>query len=350
MATIEHEAFSKRVVHFYINQCNQNLSMTCNHFMAEGKNRRTITRIITRYKERGNVNFIKKSGRPKKITTQQVCKSLKTLIKKQPSISVRKGAAKLGISKSTYCRIKVNQLGIKAFKKQVAPKYIKNQEQRAKHGCRKIYKKIIPSGENKTLIIDDETYVFMDPNQVNGSEYYHCQNKNDIEIGIKIKQKQKFAKKFLIWQAMDEKGNVSSPFITEGTINKNIYLEECLKKRLLPFLKKYHNIDDILFWPDLATCHYANVVQNWLKLNNIDFVKKQENPPNVPQARPIEKYWALCKAEYKRKNQSPKNLNSFRRIWNNISKKVAEKSAQNVMKCIRNKLRTIGYTGVKSSF
>ena len=72
-----------------------------------------------------------------------------------------------------------------------------------------------------------------------------------------------------------------------GNMNKEIYLEECLKKMLLPFLRKYHDINNILFWTDLATCHYSNIVQGWLKSKNIEFVSKTENTPNVPQTCPI---------------------------------------------------------------
>lgn len=28
-------------------------------------------------------------------------------------------------------------------------------------------------------------------------------------------------------------------------------------------------------------------------MKNIPFVRKEDNPPNVPQARPIEKFWTL---------------------------------------------------------
>lgn len=348
MSTLEHQAFAKRVVHFYANQCNQNLAMTCHHFMDEGKDRRTITGIIKRYQQRGNVDYIKKSGRSKKVATTKVQQSIKKLIKKKPSISVRNGASKLGISKSSYSRIKL-KLGIKAYKKQVAPKYIKNQRKRAKTGCRKIYRKILPSGEDKILVIDDETYVYSDPTQINGSEYYHCANKCEVDSSIKVKQKTKFPKKYLVWQAMDEYGNVSKSFITEGNMNKEIYLEECLKKRLLPFLSKHHDINNILFWPDLATCHYSNIVQDWLKSKNIAFVSKTENPPNVPQARPIEKYWANCKQKYKSNNKQPKSLKSFQLLWNKISKNVADEHAKNIMMNIRKKLRLIGYNGVNST-
>ena len=47
---------------------------------------------------------------------------------------------------------------------------------------------------------------------------------------------------------------------------------------------------------DMAISHYANVVQDQLKSQNIECVPKSENPLNVPQERQIERYWALCKS------------------------------------------------------
>ena len=80
--------------------------------------------------------------------------------------------------------------------------------------------------------MDHETDVYADQSQTNGVEYYHCSDKREVSNGQKFKKKKKFSKKFLVWQAMDEMGNVSKPFICEGTINKGLYLEECLKKIL----------------------------------------------------------------------------------------------------------------------
>jgi hypothetical protein len=43
----------------------------------------------------------------------------------------------------------------------------------------------------------------------------------------------------MVWKCLDEDGNASQPWTTNKTMNSDRYLEECLKKRLLPFIKKY---------------------------------------------------------------------------------------------------------------
>jgi hypothetical protein len=66
------------------------------------------------------------------------------------------------------------------------------------------------------------------------------------------------------------------PVFFKGTMNGHIYLNQCIKKVLLPVIKKYHKIEDVIFWPDKATSLYANEVTSFLHENNIDFVQKDE--------------------------------------------------------------------------
>ena len=60
---------------------------------------------------------------------------------------------------------------------------------------------------------------------------------------------------------------------------------------MLPFIREHHQDLNYIFWPDLASCHYSKqTVIGWMD-ENIKFVPKDINPPNVPQARPIENFW-----------------------------------------------------------
>ena len=121
----------------------------------------------------------------------------------------------------------------------------------------------------------------------------------------------------------------------------------------MPFIEKYHKNSEILFWPDLATIHYSKEVQNWLFSQNINFVPKTGNAPNVPNARPIEKFWDFCKNLYKsssKRPDKPKSLAGLKKVWQNISKEVAEKNGQSLMRSVRQKLRLIGREGVLAPY
>jgi hypothetical protein len=54
-----------------------------------------------------------------------------------------------------------------------------------------------------------------------------------------------------------------------------------------------------------------------MNCQNFEFVKRDENAPNVPQVWPFRDI-GLNTREFKNGKSLPKNLNGFRRIWFNI--------------------------------
>ena len=78
--------------------------------------------------------------------------------------------------------------------------------------------------------MDDETYRPVDSSQVPGNESHNTVD--DFDIEDRTKRKLKFYDKYLVCQAIAQDGQVSE------TINIQVYLEECVKKRLVPFISK----------------------------------------------------------------------------------------------------------------
>src|ERR1700761_2176120 len=103
-----------------------------------------------------------------------------------------------------------------------------------------VYKKVL----KKTLVIDDETYVPADHLDVPGRKFYHATNPKELNYNEKVKPKAKYVTKYLVWNAMDENGNLSEPFISESTINGEVYLQQCIKKRLMPFIRE-NNLSNV---------------------------------------------------------------------------------------------------------
>lgn len=196
--------------------------------------------------------------------------------------------------------------------------------------------------------MDDEIYVLLNPSETPGKKYYHCRDPKVVKYEDRVKPKTKFPEKILVWQAIDYFGNISQPYISKGCINQTIYKTECLTRRLLPFIHKHHEIGDVLFWPGLATSHYAKTFTEFMRQKNLNFVSKEENAPNVPQCRPIERFWALCKANYSKLQKQPRNVAAFRRVWKRISKEVAKTSGAQLMAPLRKKLRIVGRKGVRT--
>lgn len=100
--------------------------------------------------------------------------------------------------------------------------------------------------------------------------------------------------------------------------------------RLIPFINELAQEHDVIFWPDMASSHYARAVCDYLNEQKIDYVTKERNAPATLNQRPIEKFWALCQAKYKALNKECNNIRKFNNAWNKISKEVAEKSGVNL--------------------
>jgi transposase len=115
-----------------------------------------------------------------------------------------------------------------------------------------------------------------------------------------------------VWVAISENG-ISSPFFAKQNqaIDETTYLNECIVKRLMPFINNHHLKQKVLFWPDLASSHYSNIVTRYLDENNVEFVDRQFNPQNCPQSRPIETLWSILKNMVYDQGWEAENINQL---------------------------------------
>jgi hypothetical protein len=98
--------------------------------------------------------------------------------------------------------------------------------------------------------------------------------------------------KVIMRLAVSESGISEPVFFKAGlTVNKEVYISKCLSV-LHKCIQKPHKNEKIVFWPDLASAHYAKDTLVWLEELKIEYAPKEENPPNVPQIRPIKNLWA----------------------------------------------------------
>ena len=143
MPSKKNEEDARRIIEF-LKANNFDRLATVKHFVRENVNERTIRRVVARFLSEGRVEYIKKPGRKVSVLTARNLNKIKNRFVKRPTISVRKCAAELKINKSSILKAK-KKLNIVTRKKVIGPKYINNQEQRAKKACMKLYRQIIPS-------------------------------------------------------------------------------------------------------------------------------------------------------------------------------------------------------------
>jgi len=293
----------------------------------------TVSDVLKRFEEDLSVTRKVGSGRKKGFVCPQKAKKVVALLEKNPGLSNRKLAEKVGCSEYLVRKIKINE-GLKTYKVQTVPdrNAVKNLE--AQRRARKLKEDFFQKFE--CCVMDDETYVLSKFSQLPGQEFYTAKERGGVEEKFRTKQKSKFPKKFLIWQAICSCGARSPFFVTNGTINSEIYVKECLQKRLLPFIRM-HSVSTF-FWPDLATCHYSRASLKWFEDNNISLVPKEANPPNCPELRPIERYWALVKRKLKETKSEAKDIIHFRDKWKVAAKKVPEATIKALMAEMSEKL------------
>jgi len=179
-----------------------------------------------------------------------------------------------------------------------------------------------------------------------GNSGFYSTNKEGTPPDVKYKFKQKFAPKILVWLALSSKG-ISAPYIgpTKGpAINGDLYVQKCLPK-LLAFINKHHQDDKYIFWPDLATSHYAKTTTEWLTTHNVPFVSKCINPPNVPKARPIEDFWSILADKVYNGGWAATNEKELMNRIKRQLKKIDLKVVQTMLKGVRGKLRKIEEQG-----
>ena len=72
-------------------------------------------------------------------------------------------------------------------------------------------------------------------------------------------------------------------FSNKGISMKQYSFKEFIQKRMMLFIRQYHADNNYIFWPDQVRAHYAKSVINYLNENNVNFVRKNDNPVNVPE-------------------------------------------------------------------
>ena len=278
-------------------------SFTVNHFRAEGVPRSTVYRIINRFQSNVPVKRLQGSGRPARLMTPVNKQRLRRTVNHTTGRSQRALGAKFGCSHQMISKT-LKKMGISCYKRIKVPKYKDNKAlKEAQKRCRKLYNKF----KDLDFLIDDEKYFGLTGYQMSGNKQYYSSNRARTPMGVKTFAKKKFEPKVLLWLAFSPKG-VTAPVIRSGrsmSVTADVYVNECLEPRLLPFIRANYPRGGYIFWPDKASAHYAGRTVTWMQDNEVHFVAKEDNPTEVPQCRPIEDFFCLLVYE---KNWSAKNI------------------------------------------
>jgi len=294
-------------------------SAIAKHFMLENIPRSTIFSILQRKARKISPKRIVGSGRISVKMKKANVAQLKKRIDHKDGVSQNMLARKFDVTQQYINKIIRTKTTIRYRKKVKVPKRTPQQKAAVRPKCHRL------AGifQKKSVVIDDESYFGLSDYALSGNSGYYTSNDNETPDAVKLKRKSKFDPKILVWVAISSKG-ISKPYIVPSgqAVNEVVYINKCLRARLIPFVESVHKNDQIVFWPDLASAHYSNMTQGFLASNNIEYVPKVHNPANVPELRPIEDFWSEIKRLVYENNWQAENIkqlaNRIRYAFNKV--------------------------------
>lgn len=271
--------------------------------------RSTCYSVGQKVRNHETINNYNSSGRKSRIMTDRKLTKFAEVAEGWTR-SQRKLAAEFGIS-IRYCQFLLEKFNIKAWKKRDAPKSSPGQVERQQARLQVLAGNLIPVSGKKDIIEDDESYF---PLAGKLNKYFLSSDPSSADPQVTLRPRSKFERRMCIWMAISRKG-CSRPFYLPANcaINAHIYSTECIKKRLVPFIRKNYPNRRYIFWPDGASCHYAAVTMATIHEFGINIVGKEDNPPNVPQLRSIERFWAHLKAKVYENGWEAENFTQLKR-------------------------------------
>ena len=94
---------------------------------------------------------------------------------------------------------------MKYYKRQYGPHASQKQKAAQKSRLTKLKKRIMNASKFHDIVIDDESYFGLSGFDQPGNQGYYAKNKEQVDIDIKYKRKQKFSPKILIWLAISKR-------------------------------------------------------------------------------------------------------------------------------------------------
>ncbi len=162
------------------------------------------------------------------------------------------------------------------FKRQKAPTVGSKQKIVQKHRLNTLAKGILPPSNPVDVVMDDESYFTFSTPDLPGNGHYYCNYKDKISVSdeVRFKFKVKFPPKLIFWIAISQRGKSALYFALKNcSLDAASYSSQCIVKRLVPFTNSKYPDGDYIFWPDGASCHYANYTLAILEQNDIHYIK-----------------------------------------------------------------------------
>ena len=112
----------------------------------------------------------------------------------------------------------------------------RKQAEKAKNLCKNLANLLYRS--SCCLVFDDKKYFNYDGSNMQGNDNYYSNDKFKCPDSVRFAGKEKYPNKVRVRVAITNRG-ISNPLFRPSkseAVNSDIYINECLEKRLLPFI------------------------------------------------------------------------------------------------------------------
>jgi len=319
-----------------------NKSETCRRFKEQFNRqikRDTVTDIVDRFEENGDVDDRKRSGRPFVVRTEENKAAVKSLFSKDPTTSTRRAASDLGISKTSILRI-LSELNLRPYRPPLVQQLNDDDPDRRIEFCEKLLMMAVEDSNIFDKIIWTDESIFKLNGHVNRHNSIYWASENP-RIAI---EKDFNVPGVSVWIGMSSYG-IIVPFFFTSTITGESYVE-MLKDNFQPAIADLYDLDDFWYQHDGAPAHYSRIACEYLDEMFPDrWIGRRgpiEWPPRSPDLSPPDFFaWGVVKdAVYSKKPTSIDQLqneivDAFQQISTDLCKKVCRSVESRLHKCIQ---------------
>jgi transposase len=250
--------------------------------------RRFIERTVKRFRETGNVDDRKRSGRRRSVRTPARIKAVAARVRRNPRRSPQKLADQMDLSYSTARRILVEDLGLTPFKRRKAHGLTK-QQRGARLERSKALLQRYDFGDVERIVFSDEKVFVVEERLNPQNDRVYATALEDIPEGVRTVSRFQKPGSVMVWGAVSSQGKLPLVFVDPGTkVNSKYYRDSILEGHLKPEAQRLFGGGHWTFQQDSAPAHGAKITQDWCRAHTPDFISSSEWPPSSPDLNPLD--------------------------------------------------------------
>ena len=269
------------------------------HYQTSPPTRKTVRRIVLKFKETYSVLDRKRSGRPRTCRSEPNIQMVKDILEDSPTKSLRRVSSESGVGcTESIRRITRLDLKLKPYKVSKVHELINIDYPRREAFCTDVMARI-EEDENylNSILFSDEAYFYMDRSVLTSNiriwseQNPHAFSEHPLQPA-----------KVMVWCGLTS-SRILGPYFFHETLNEDNYLA-MLRQKVIPALRRANVLNTITFQQDGAGPHTSNQVLHYLRARFperlISWRTERIWPPRSPDLSPLDFFlWGHVKEAIK---------------------------------------------------